>query len=156
MGRRTAIYCKSFRDDFSRLSNLIESRQKFAPEVPMFISVPKSDIGLLYETMEVPSGVWIAADETYVDENNYSQYGWIYQQICKLSLARTDFADSYLVMDSDTYFVAPVSESLFFKPDETLNIVAGMLNGRFTERNGALLAYLQQGAKPAPPQATTR
>ncbi|WP_288872468.1 DUF6492 family protein [uncultured Corynebacterium sp.] len=142
MSRRLAIYCKSFRDDFNRLKNLIDSHQRHCADIPMIVSVPVADIALLYDAFDVPAGVWIVADESYAGDENFSKYGWMYQQICKMSLSRLDFADSYFVIDSDSYFLKPLNEDVFVDRFGHLKIVASPISTRYWGENPLLDRYI--------------
>lgn len=143
MSRRYAIYCKSFRDDFGRLAQLVESKTRFCPDIPMVLSVPKEDVALLYDTIEIPNGVWVVSDESYVGDNNLSKYGWLFQQICKMSLSHLDFADSYYIIDSDSYFINPIESDHFEDRFGRLKVLASPISTRYWGENPLLEAYLK-------------
>lgn len=142
MSRDYAVFCKSFRDDFPRLGNLIKSWEKHGSGIPMLLSVPRSDIGLLYESFEIPAGVWVISDESYVGSSEHSPYGWMHQQICKLAVYRTRFADSYYLIDSDSYFVSDLTTGDFVDGQGQLRIVASPLSTRYSLNNPLLHKYL--------------
>ncbi|MBE7340232.1 hypothetical protein [Corynebacterium aurimucosum] len=117
--------------------------------------MPRSDIGLLYESFDIPTGVWVISDESYVGRSEHSPYGWMHQQICKLAVYRTKFADSYYLIDSDSYFVSDLSTSDFVDGQGQPRIVASPLSTRYSSNNPLLHKYLTdesvvENAKPFP------
>lgn len=139
---QSAVYCKSFSDDFDRLKNLIDSFSINNPEeIPMLLSVPEKDLSLLAEKIALPAFITLIADEQYTDTERTFQYGWMQQQVCKLSVHKTGFAKSYLMLDSDTYVIAPVTHSLFYT-DGTPNIVYSEVFTKYTPCNERLRTYI--------------
>lgn len=139
---RHAIFCKSFRDDFHILGRLISTWSELAHRYPLLISVPLGDRDLLLSQMPTDSGIEVICDEDYVTAGHVHSYGWLQQQVCKLSVFRTGFAESYLVVDSDAYFVAPISDTLFEENGKNKIIYSDLFTG-FTESNTKLLRFLQ-------------
>lgn len=139
-----AIFCKSFRDDFSRLSLLIDSWISTNQHLPLLISVPDSDYVLLRETISVPANCTIITDESYVIEGEKFKYGWYQQQVCKLSIYRSGFADSYLMIDSDSYFVSPINDNLFYT-DKKKNVIASSIYTKFSPINNSLIDLIKNG-----------
>src|SRR3954449_5514665 len=92
-----AVFCKSFRNDFDRLINLVNSFQRFVdPAVGMLISVPRADMTGAQHLLESQARITLVCDDDYTDAAARGMGGWVHQQLCKLSVHRTDFADSYL------------------------------------------------------------
>jgi hypothetical protein len=141
--RRNAIFCKSFKDDFPVLKNLISSVAQHAPGLAMLISVPRSDLPLLKDTVHLPGFVSVVADEDYLGAEKSLPSGWYHQQVCKMSMHRLGFADSYFVLDSDAYLIAPVEDGLF-QIGENLVIVASDVYTRLNRGNMRLEAYIER------------
>lgn len=139
---RKAIFCKSFRGDFHVLKNLVSSVARFAPDMRLLISVPKADLALLQNTQDIPGFVTVVTDEEYLGRDGVSKMGWYQQQVCKLSMHRLDFADSYLILDSDTYLISEVSDKIFHEGDKLI-IVANEIFTKFRPSNSILLACMK-------------
>ncbi len=139
-----AIFCKSFRDDFDRLKNLVDSVVSLRIDTPMLISVPKDDAHLLADAMTLPRNVTVVHDESYVIPGTPFGYGWLQQQVCKLSVYRTEFADSYVMIDSDTYFISDLSPLIPHCRNKS--IVSHPVFTKFQLGNDVLIDYIRQDA----------
>jgi hypothetical protein len=139
---RHAIFCKSFRDDFGFLQRLVQTWSEFASQYPMVISVPRIDRTLLLSRIDFPQNVTIVCDEDYTDADHWKAYGWVHQQLCKLSIFKLDLADSYLIVDSDSYFVAPLRDSHFEEDGRSKIVYSGLYTG-FVEWNSKFSHFLQ-------------
>ena len=104
---KAAVFCKSFRDDFGRLPRLIESWRRHARDFPLLLSVPAADRELL-PGEALGEGITVVDDESYAAAIPEGMGGWMQQQVCKLSVHHTGFADAYVTIDSDSYFVGPL------------------------------------------------
>lgn len=133
-----AIFCKSFRDDFARLARLLKSIEETnGSDIPMLISVPEHDIALLSEQINLPNFTKVIPDEQYTIEGEQFSYGWLQQQVCKLSVHRTGFAESYLMIDSDSYVINPVDRSIFYTETHP-NVVYAPVSTKYEPWNDAL------------------
>lgn len=138
---KKALFCKSFRGDFDVLPQLLSSARDFAPDMGLLLSVPKDDAALLRDSMEIPSQVSVICDEDYLAAEERSKSGWFQQQICKLAMHRLDFADAYMMLDSDTYLIAPVRDDHFVDGDR-LVVVASEIFTKIRPGNAKLLDYI--------------
>ncbi len=137
-----AIYCKSFRDDFLRLERLLDSIKKTnGSNLPMLISIPEQDIGIFKSSISIPDFVTIIADEEYTIEGEKFSYGWLQQQVCKLSVHRTGFANSYLMIDSDSYVINRIEESIFYT-NNIPNVVYSQIHTKYEPGNDALAGMI--------------
>ena len=116
---KAAVFCKSFRDDFARLPRLIGSWREHARDFPLLLSVPAADRELLPEAAG-GEGITVVEDEAYAPEIPAGMGGWMQQQVCKLSVHHTGFADAYVTIDSDSYFVGPLREEHVFDGERRL------------------------------------
>jgi hypothetical protein len=91
--------------------------------------------------VRIPEGVKVVCDEDYVPTDRSFVHGWMQQQVCKLMIHRLGFADSFLVVDSDAYFVAPVTEGHFSR-DGKPAIVYSDIFTKVENWNGKLVGYL--------------
>lgn len=114
--RDIAIFCKSFRDDFVRLGQLLASLRAFNKDaVPFALSLPAGDVDLFRATFpDERLEIYLDHDLTGLEEPAAS--GWTYQQVVKLCCDRTCIAHSYFVVDSDFYFVRPFTHADFADP----------------------------------------
>lgn len=104
------LYCKSYKNDYERVVKLIASIHEYNRDnIPMYISVPKSDIKL-FSSIE---NINIVEDE-FVYTGNAP--GWIQQQIVKSNFWKLNIAENYICIDSDSYFIRP-----FYKRDFMYN-----------------------------------
>jgi hypothetical protein len=142
-----AIFCKSFRDDFDRLQLLIRSVEEQDIDTPLLISVPESDLSSLEAMTGKGRGIHLVADESYVIPGEPFEYGWLQQQICKLSVHLTGFAKSYVMIDSDTYFISGIERTIAQCQKE--QIVASAIFTKFYAENETLIGYVK-GDEPAP------
>lgn len=100
--KQLVLYCKSYINDIDRLQKLVESINEFnLDNIPLFISVPKSDINL-FKHRFIEHNV-ICDDEVY----NGKLSGWESQQIIKSCFYKTNISENYVCLDSDSFFVKP-------------------------------------------------
>ncbi len=149
-----AIFCKSFRDDFDRLKLLLSSVAAQKVDLPVLISVPENDLELLKSIVGPSQQAHIVTDESYVIPGTPFQYGWLQQQVCKLSVYRTNFAKSYVMIDSDTYFIDDARRLVDHCNQG--HIVASSVFTKFFAANDRLIGYLRQGSSDAPISAAGR
>jgi hypothetical protein len=114
------LYCKSYSPDFLRLKRLLESVNQFnIDRLDFYISTPKADKDLLEKLLDKNSYVWVA-DEDIVAANpkaDFAKYqampGGLSQQIIKSEFWRLGFAENYLCLDSDSFFIRNFYKSDF-------------------------------------------
>ena len=110
------IYCKSYRNDLSRVQVLAESVERFnVDKIPFYVSCPGSDFDLFKASL--PSSVTIIKDEDIVGKI-YDQ-NWTTQQIIKSQFWKLGIAENNLCIDSDSYFIKPFKLSDFMVDDKT-------------------------------------
>jgi len=118
------LYCKSYRRDFLRLKRLLKSIQRYNVEkIPFYISTPAADKILLTETVGTEGYLWVA-DEDIVKSNprvDFAKYqampGGLSQQIIKSEFWRLGFAQNYLCLDSDSFFIHQFCRADFLAND---------------------------------------
>jgi hypothetical protein len=127
---------------------MVESIEAQHIDTPVLISVPEADISQLRSMMPSDGRYSIISDESFVIPGTPFQYGWLQQQVCKLSIYRTEFAKSYIMIDSDTYFIRGIEETIVQCQNE--NIVASEIYTKFFLHNGNLINYLNNKGNSAP------
>jgi hypothetical protein len=106
------LYCKSYRKDFLRLKNLLQSISKYnADLIPFYISTPNADRDLLIELLGNDGYQWVS-DESIIEANPHvsksiadSKSGSLTQQIVKSEFWRLGLAENYVCLDSDCIFI---------------------------------------------------
>jgi len=115
------LYCKSYRQDFLRLSRLLASIARYnTDEIPFYISTTTADRACLESTLgEELRYIWVA-DEDIIAANsraNIKKYqsmpGSLSQAIVKSEFWRLGICESYLCLDSDCVFIRPFSKQDF-------------------------------------------
>ncbi len=114
------LFCKSYKNDFSRLIDLAESVLKYNLDgIPFFVSVPKEDF-IFFEKKLHNLKVKLFKDEEILASNpsidmcKYRELpGKIQQQIVKSEFWRVAPSPLYLCIDSDSFFIRGFKESDF-------------------------------------------
>ena len=120
------LFCKSYRDDVLRARQLIRSIERFNSEgLQIYVSIPSGDRSLFQEhfaglacnllTDEEIVAANPALDRAALDRLSGGQA----QQIVKSEFWRLGYAENYLCLDSDCYFLRPFGTSDFLAPDGT-------------------------------------
>lgn len=149
---KCAIFCKSFRDDFGRLTILLDSIDRFVdPAVSCLISVPKHDMAEANALFRDRGRVCLVNDEDYAGASARAMGGWVHQQLCKLTVHRTRFADSYFALDSDSYFIRPFGPADFQNADGLPRFVASPVFTVYQPHNRGLFDILDGHAVPELP-----
>ena len=144
MVKKLAIFCKSFRDDFGRIEGLISSWRKYNPEIPFVLSVPRKDGDELPGSVRRAEGISLVFDEDYLGEDNESRFGWLEQQICKLSVGELEISENYYVIDSDSYFINRIDQEKIVGTNQ-VNVLATPVDATYTPKNVKLLDYIKNG-----------
>jgi hypothetical protein len=145
---RFAIFCKSFRDDIERFSQLLDTfEQHNRSKLPLFVSVPRSDCELFVDRVGSGRAQFVTDEEILGREVSQS---WLSQQLVKLSAFRIDFADAWLLVDSDAYFIRDISLEDFVRDDAAVAMVASRAEHVFDENWDVLLSFLQNDSVIAP------
>ena len=142
MKRSKAIFCKSFHKDLHMLPRLLESCERFAPNLPIVFSVPQKDLSLFKQTTKSFSNAKLIADEEFTPQECHSLPGWFQQQVCKLHVHKLGIADSYLMMDSDAYFISIVGEDVLFDSAARLKVLFSELDSKYDDQNTRLIRFL--------------
>lgn len=104
MNYNVVLYCKTYINDFPRLSKLVESIEEHNKDLlPVYISCPSSDIPALKETLGHFVCTIIPDEEIYQPRNVLA--GWENQMLIKLHAFKAIPADNILILDSDSYFI---------------------------------------------------
>ncbi len=117
------LYCKSYHRDVRRAKRLAESVRKHNPDNLLFyLSCPSTDMAL-FKDIVGSDGVAFLADEEIVaanasiDKKAFSALpGVISQQIVKSEFWRLGICESYLCLDSDSYFIRDCNKGDFLTP----------------------------------------
>lgn len=105
------LYCKSYRKDFDRLVNLVNSINQFnIDKIPFYVSVPIEDIKLFKQI----DNIELVADNDIIIDN---KEGWTYQQIVKANFWKLGICENYLCLDSDSYFIRDFRKKDFLYND---------------------------------------
>lgn len=122
--KRLALVCKTYRNDHENFCRFIDSYKKHNKDnLPLYISIPEDDLGI-FKNFE-SSRVKIVTDESYAEQYFADDMYWglslgyINQEICKLAFWENDFADNYLFVDSDAYFIRDFGYKDFMANDTT-------------------------------------
>lgn len=120
------LYCKSYRDDVLRARRLIESVQRYNEDgLPFHLSVPGEDLALFREKcaglpFELIADEDIVAANPRIDRAALAALpGRISQQVVKSEFWRLGQGDSYVCLDSDSYFLRPFGRRDFVAEDGT-------------------------------------
>jgi hypothetical protein len=100
---RFSLFCKTFRGDIDRFAFLLDSLERTnKSSIPLLVSLPKED------KAEFDNRVGTHRFQCVFDEDvvgRVERQGWRHQQLVKLCAHRLDFADAWLLLDSDYYFI---------------------------------------------------
>lgn len=105
-----ALFCKSYAEDFELMKVLLESYIRFNMDnIPFYISVPSVDYKLFHAHLN-DKPVFLLTDEEITSElvsdaNGWFTPGYINQQIVKLNFWKTNLAENYFCIDSDSVFI---------------------------------------------------
>ncbi len=98
---KIVLYCKSYRGDLSRIKILNDSVKKYnSDKIPFCVSCPQEDFDIFKKELD---GVILISDEDIVGKT--FEQSWQTQQIVKLNFYKTNIAENYIVLDSDSYFI---------------------------------------------------
>jgi len=143
MERRFGLFCKSFRDDLRRFERLYASVEAHVEaRLPFLVSVPRADLAL-FEGRFGKGRIDFVTDEALVGRDIVQS--WRMQQVVKLCAWKADFADAFLMLDSDFYFIRPFGASDFLHPDGRLRFVLSRTFHKYEAGNAPLRALLRDG-----------
>jgi hypothetical protein len=118
-----SIFCKSYHLDLSRAIAMANSVRKFNRDsLPLYISVPNSDLELFKKSIGTSDIIWLSDEEIvssnpFVDMAAYSQLpGHISQQIVKAEFWRVNPNEICVCIDSDSRFIRDFFASDFVSP----------------------------------------
>lgn len=80
---KNSLFCRSFRGEFDVLLRHLDMSGAFTPGLDLLLAVPRDDIGLLFDSVEIPADVTVVVDQEYPIATERSRSGWFQQQICK-------------------------------------------------------------------------
>jgi Family of unknown function (DUF6492) len=128
------LFCKSFRDDVLRVKRLLDSVIEFnEDQIPFYLCVPERDLNLFHELIDFDKlkstyqGIIdIITDESVVRAMGPDQIdiyhqtkGYISQQVIKAQVWKKIPCDSYLSLDSDSFFTKNFKLRNFLNTDGT-------------------------------------
>ncbi len=124
--RDLVFFCKTYRQDVLRARQLVRSVERFNTEgIPLYVSVPSSDLGLFREhcanlACELIADEEVIAANPALDNRAFVQLpGGLAQQVVKSEFWRSECAENYLCLDSDCYFLRPFGKHDFLSADGT-------------------------------------
>ena len=104
------IFCKTYAGDSANFKSMLASYNTFnCDNIPLYVSVPKEDVDEFKAICE--DKAIVISDESYArgylsEEGLWGMTGgYINQEICKLSFWEAGYAENYLCVDSDAYFI---------------------------------------------------
>lgn len=113
---KLALYCKTYKNDFSRLAKLIGSLEDHNKDgIPVYISCPQSEIPLLKKEVLDFECIIFADEEIFIPK--YQAAGWENQMLVKLHAFDKIPAHNILLLDSDVFFIDDFYESDFIAYD---------------------------------------
>ncbi len=120
------LFCKSYRDDVLRASQMARSVERFNSDgLQLYVSVPSTDRSLFEEHLAGLACIILNDDEIIsanpvLDPTVFGHLsGGLAQQVVKSEFWRLGYADNYLCLDSDCYFLRPFAKRDFLAPDGT-------------------------------------
>lgn len=112
-----ALYCKTYRNDFTRFEELWKTINKHNKDnLPFFISAPAGDKKLLEKRIGTEGYTFIPDEDIYVPSNFME--GWVTQMFIKIQAWEHIPANNILLLDSDTFFIKDFYEEDFIAYDD--------------------------------------
>jgi hypothetical protein len=119
-----ALFCKSYRQDLRRAVQLCRSVQEFNRDsIPFYLSVPTADMDVFTDSLKgldvaLITDAEIVGKNPRIDVDRFANLpGGKAQQIVKADFWRYGAAQSYLCLDSDSYFLRDFHRSDFISPE---------------------------------------
>ncbi len=135
-----AIFTKTFRDDLRRFLKLLSSVEEFNVErIPYYISVPSADRQLFLDAIGSRQ-VHVLTDEEILGSK--LTQSWKGQQLVKLQVWRTGFADAWFWFDSDSYFIRDFTVADFIRNDGSVALPASRSSHVLDTHWESILAYM--------------
>jgi hypothetical protein len=130
-----AIFCKSFRDDLQRFLRLAASVSRHNRDrLPFCVSVPRADRSLFADALGSHE-VELLCDEDVL--GGHTKQSWTTQQLVKLHVWRTGFADAWFWLDSDAYIIRDFGLRDFVREDGSVAVAVSrqlhLLEERWSE-----------------------
>jgi hypothetical protein len=144
---RFGLFCKTFAPDIDRFAILLESVERHAERgLPFVVSMPRSDAALFRDRFG-EGRFRVVYDEDLVKDTH--RRGWRTQQLVKLWAYRADFADAWLWVDSDSYFLRPFGAADFVR-DGKIAAIATHRRHVLDDHEQDILDYLDDAATTPP------
>lgn len=118
---KIVLYCKSYRNDIERISNLVESINIHnVDKIPFYISIPGSDVEL-FTNRNFPNTTIISDEQINGDPNLYNRGidPRVLAFSTRLNIWMAGLAENYFCLDSDAYFIRPFKVKDFMFDEET-------------------------------------
>lgn len=136
-----AVFCKSFRDDLSRCARLVDSVEAHnRGGLPFYLCVPTADRGLFVDRLGTGRFELMTDEEVLQRDVRQS---WYTQQLVKLAVWRTGFAERWLWIDSDSYFIRDFSLADFISDDGDAAFVASSRDHVIDDQWDAIVEHLR-------------
>lgn len=145
--KRFGLFCKTFAPDIDRFEQLLESIERHAESGLEFtVSMPQGDAALFHDRFGT-GRFRTVFDEDITRETH--RRGWRTQQLIKLWAYRADFADAWLWVDSDSYFIRDFKVSDFMRDGKVAAVVSRQRHV-LDDHEAEILRYLEDPASIPP------
>ena len=146
---RFSLFCKSFRDDLERFVRLLDSVERHNTDsLPFVLSVPSADLEQFKNRIGTRRVEFLTDEQILGREAKQS---WSSQQLVKLYAWRQDFADAWLLVDSDYYFIRAFSKQDFLDDAGRVALVAAAQRHVLDDHWPQIATYLSSGTLPESP-----
>lgn len=117
MNYNLVIYCKTYRNDISRVAKLFDSIERFNKDnIPVYISCPSADKEMLQRTIGETGYTFITDEEIF--KPSVTVAGWENQMLVKLNAFNKIPSENILIIDSDAFFITDFYEGDFIAYDD--------------------------------------
>ena len=122
---RITFVTPSFAGDYERFAFQRESMERCGIDIPHIVLVDDEDVALFRGTPHQHALTVVSSKEALPPSVERVRRrgrlpGWSLQQVLKLAAAPFVDTEAYVCLDSDNFWVRPVSDDVFFAPDGRL------------------------------------
>jgi hypothetical protein len=147
--QRFGLFCKTFAPDVERFQQLLESIERHAESgLQLTVSIPRGDATLFHDRFGTERFRTVF-DEDITHKTH--RRGWRTQQLVKLWAYRANFADAWLWVDSDSYFIRDFKVSDFVRDGKVAAIVSRKRHV-LDDHEADVLRYLEDASSIPPPR----
>ena len=141
---RFAVFCKSYRNDLERCAQLVNSHERLVRDkTPFVVCTPRSDTALFKARIGADRATFLTDEDLL---GGKARQSWKTQQLVKLRAWRGDFADAWLWVDSDSYFIRPFSRDDFVRRDGSVALPVARGVHVLDDRWDEILRYVSDRA----------